>query len=214
MMASDSRPDEREKRMTRCLILDVDGVVVDGRPEDGLPWATDIERDLGIPLDRLRTIFFDQHWDDIVLGRKPLRQTLQACLHSLAPSLTASAVIGYWFEKDSRLDRTVLADCDELRRGGTRIYLATNQEPLRANYLMERLALRDHVDGILYSAQIGARKPQRAFFDAAMARAGAAPDDLLLVDDTAANVDAALAAGWQARLWSAGLSLKALLEPE
>ncbi|NIJ42453.1 putative hydrolase of the HAD superfamily [Parvibaculum indicum] len=196
--------------MVRCLMLDVDGVVVTGRPEDGLSWATDIERDLGIAPDALRDIFFAPHWTDIVTGRKPLLDTLHTCLPALAPSLTAQAFIDYWFEKDSRIDRAVLAACDALRGRGVRVFLATNQEHLRAAHLMDRLALRPHVDGMIYSADIAARKPDRAFFDAAERISGAAPHDILLVDDTKANIDAALAAGWNAAHWAPGTTPETL----
>ena len=72
---------------------------------------------------------------------------------------------------------------------------------------MTGLALADHVDGMVYSAAIGARKPDRAFYDAAARQSGMAPEALLLVDDTSANIDGARRAGWQARLWTPGASL-------
>ena len=182
--------------MQRCLMLDVDGVVVTGRPEDGKSWATDIERDLGIAPEKLHDVFF----------------VLAACLPVLAPALTVHEFTDYWFEKDSRLDEGVLAECDELREHGMRIFLATNQEHMRAAYLMDALALRDHVDGMIYSAQLKARKPQRAFFDAAARHSGSRPEDLILVDDTETNIIAARDAGWQAMLWSKGARLMSLLE--
>ena len=193
--------------MKRCLMLDVDGVVVNGRPEDGQPWSTDLERDLGVNPGRLQAIFFGPHWTDIVTGKMHLFDVLEACLPELSRSLSAQAFIDYWFEKDSGVDEAVLAACDKLRGRGMRIFLATNQEHMRANYLMDRLGLREHVDGIVYSAQIAARKPQRAFFDAAAKRSGSTPENLLLVDDTRANVEAALEVGWRAVHWSDGSNL-------
>ena len=198
--------------MARCLMLDVDGVVVNGRPGDGASWAADIERDLGVAPARLQEAFFAPFWGDIVLGRAELLEVLEACLPELSPSLSARQFIDYWFERDSGLDAAVLADCDALRARGHSIFLATNQEHLRARYLMERLALRDHVDGMVYSAEVGARKPEPAFFHAAAERCGTAPRDILLVDDTAANVEAARAAGWRAAQWTAGDRLASLVE--
>lgn len=147
-----------------------------------------------------------------MIGRKKLFDVLEACLPELSPAIAAQEFIDYWFEKDSGVDKTVLAECDALRGRGLRIFLATNQEHMRATYLMDRLSLRNHVDGIVYSAQIAARKPGRAFFDAAAKHSGSAPENILLVDDTKANVDAALAAGWEAMHWSNGSSLMNLLE--
>lgn len=193
-------------------MLDVDGVVVNGRPEDGRSWAADIERDLGIALKRLRDVFFARHWPDIVIGRKKLVDVLDVCMPELSPCVSAREFMDYWFEKDAGVDEAVLAACSELRGRGLRVFLATNQEHMRAYYLMDRLGLRNHVDGMIYSAQVGARKPQRAFSDAAAERCGAAAENILLVDDTKANIDAAIEAGWDAIHWSAGARLMTLLE--
>ena len=198
--------------MTWCLMLDVDGVVVNGRPEDGRSWATDLERDLGISLERLRTCFFDPHWEAIVTGQADLLAVLEACMPVLAAEQTAQGLLDYWFERDSAVNEAILATCGELRRQGVVIYLATNQDHLRARHLMDSLRLRDHVGGMIYSAEIGARKPQRAFFDAALKTSGTRPDRTLLVDDTKANVEAARAAGWHAIHWQPGARLQLLLD--
>ncbi|MEO4041315.1 HAD-IA family hydrolase [Hoeflea sp. CAU 1731] len=193
-------------------MLDVDGVIVNGRPEDGLSWAIDIKNDLGVDPVGLQKAFFEPHWPDIVIGRKNLLDVLSACLPALAPSISPQEFIDYWFEKDSKLDVSMLADCDALRANGATILLASNQEHLRAKYLMDRLGLGKHVDGIIYSAQIGARKPDRAFFNAAVKRCSRSLQDMVLVDDTIANVEAARAAGWHAAHWESGSSLSRLVE--
>ncbi|MBJ3774658.1 HAD family hydrolase [Acuticoccus mangrovi] len=193
-------------------MLDVDGVLVNGRPQDGRSWAADIERDLGIAPERLQAVFFAPHWGDVVVGRKDLVEVLRGCLPALSAAVSVDAFLDYWFQRDAAVDAAVLADCDALRANGVRVVLATNQEHLRARYLMERLGLGAHVDGIVYSAAVAARKPQQAFFEAAAAMTGSKPRDLVLVDDTAANIDAAIGAGWAGVRWSPGSSLLALLE--
>lgn len=196
-----------ERSVIECLMLDVDGVVVHDSPTGGRSWADDIEQDLGIRLEALRTGFFIPHWDDVVTGRRPLMEALAACLPELAPDVTPQRFVDYWFSRDSHLDDAVLADCAALRRDGVRVLLATNQDHLRAAHLMTRVALADHVDGIVYSAAVGARKPDRAFYDAAARQAGCPGPALLLVDDTPANVDGARKAGWRAAHWVPGASL-------
>ena len=197
--------------MPRCLMLDVDGVLVTGRPQDGRFWAEDIERDLGIALDDLRARLFVPHWADIVAGRRDLREVLAECLPRLAATVSVERFMKYWFSRDARVDRTVLAEVDRLRTRGMAVFLATNQEHHRARYLMNRVGLGRHVDGIAYSAGLGARKPEPAFFRAAAALAGHAPENLLLVDDTDANVEAARQAGWRAKRWTGAQSLSSLV---
>ena len=67
---------------------------------------------------------------------------------------------------------------------------------------METMGLAEHVDGIFYSAQLGAKKPDIEFFAKVQAAVGLAGDEMLLIDDSRQNVEAALAAGWQALHWT------------
>lgn len=195
-----------------CLMLDVDGVAITGHPEDGRSWAADIERDLGIAPAELQERLFAPHWADIVTGRQRLDRVLAECLPDLAPGLGVAAFLDYWFSRDARIERGVLAACDALRAAGWRVFFATNQEPLRADFLMERLGLAAHAEAMLHSARLGAKKPDPAFFEAAAAMAGQAPESLFLVDDTEANIRAARAAGWRAALWTGGEDLRTLCE--
>ncbi len=200
--------------MRTCVMLDVDGVVVNGRPSDGRFWSADIHQDLGVAPEKLADGFFRPHWTDIVLGRRDLHTVLQDCLPRIAPGVTADALIDYWFAMDARLDQGVLSRVSDLRDMGFRVYLATNQEHRRARYLMTDLGLAQHVDGMVYSAAIGARKPDQRFFAACAAQTEALASDLILVDDTPANVLAAQAMGWRAHVWSGGDDLIGLVTGE
>lgn len=193
--------------MKRCLMLDVDGVLVKGRPKDGLPWATDIEKDLGINPARLQAEFFTPYWADIITGKLVLLEVLMRCLPLISNTLTAEELIEYWFKMDARIDADVLQNCEKLRRSGTSIFLATNQDHMRADYLMNDLSLRNHVDGIIYSAGIAARKPDQAFYKEAETISGFTPEELVLIDDTKVNVKAARDAGWAAVHWEEGSNL-------
>lgn len=195
----------------RTLMLDVDGVLVTGRPRDGAHLFTDLERDLGLPLPLLQREFFAPRWADIVTGRKPLEPELADVLARIAPDVSVARLIDYWFENDSRLDAAVLSAVSELRRGGCTVFLATNQEHRRARYLMTDLGLERHVDGMIYSAAVGHRKPAPEFYAAATATAGHPPTDIALVDDTLENVTAARAFGWRAVHWTPSMDLAAAL---
>ena len=193
------------------LMLDVDGVLVGGRPQDGLGQFTDLEADLGLSPDKLRKRFFDTYWADVVTGKRPLLETLAPVLADIAPDLPAQTLVDYWLANDSRIDGTLLADLPAVRQGGMRIYLATNQEHVRAKYLMETMGLGDYVDGIVYSAALGCRKPEPEFYWRAATQVGAKPRDIVFIDDNAYNVTAARKAGWAAMQWTAGMTLAAAL---
>lgn len=191
----------------KVLMVDVDGVLIHGRPADGLPLFTYLERDLGLRLDLLQQAFFQTHWSDIVIGREGLEPRLSAVLAEIAPHLSAATLIDYWFENDSRLDLNLLEELAALRQGGVAVFLATNQEHRRARYLMEEAGLGAHVDGIIYSAALGHRKPSPDFFRLATERAGALPGEIAFIDDMAENIEAARQFGWSAAQWTAGAKL-------
>ncbi|MBB4567673.1 HAD-IA family hydrolase [Rhizobium leucaenae] len=193
----------------KVLMVDVDGVLVHGRPGDGLHYCTYLERDLGLRRDVLQEEFFRKdHWNDVVTGRDNLEPRLASVLQKIAPGLSAATLIDYWFSNDSGLNRTLLADLAALRAKGIPMYLATNQEHRRAAYLMETLELSSYFDGIFYSAMLGYQKPAPEFFRLATERVGIAPNEIAFIDDYPANIEAARQFGWKAMHWAPGSRLE------
>lgn len=195
----------------KCLMLDVDGVLVDGRPRDGMRWDHDLQKHMAVPTDALAEEFFNIYWNDIVIGGKELLPTLAVILQRIAPSVQAEDLVAYWFEMDSRIVEPVLYDIRTARRDGIPVYLATNQEHMRVAYLMKTMRLSDEVDGIVYSAQARSKKPQSEFFRFAEKAVGRKPHELLLVDDTMPNVKAAQSEGWNAIHWDGSEDLHTIL---
>src|SRR5947208_10986179 len=127
---------------------------------------------------------------------------VMTALQKIPPHLSPVKFVSYLFERDSRLSLPLLHEVSLLRSAGIGVYLATNQEHLRAAYLMEKLGLTEHVDGIFYSAHLGAKKPDAEFFARVQAAIGLRGEEILLIDDSRQNIDAALTAGWQALHWT------------
>ncbi|WP_144127496.1 HAD family hydrolase [Catellatospora sichuanensis] len=75
------------------------------------------------------------------------------------------------------------------------VYLVTNQSPRRAAVIRELLGGRPGISGVLVSYEIGFLKPQRAFFERALAEIGRTPDECLFVDDKPVYVAGGTAAG-------------------
>lgn len=184
------------------LMIDVDGVLVRGRPQDGRAWHTALSQDLGIRYVDLYDRFFLPYWEGITLGRDDLRVRLTPILADLAPNISVDDLLSYWHSHDAAIDLQFLDSVQHIRKRGIPAFIATNQGHERGRYLWEDLGLNLYFDDIIYSAQIGCRKPDRDFYKAAETRVGIAPEQLLLVDDTEANVHAARREGWQALYWS------------
>ena len=189
-------------------MVDVDGVVIVPRPGG---WAASLEADLGLSAADLQTHFFRPYWNEIVLGRAGLHVRLAPVLAQIAPHLTSERIVTYWFEKDARLDRQLLDDLAAIRARGVEVHLATVQEHERARYLWEVLGFRERFDAMHYAADLGCGKSNPAFYAAVEARTGFSGRELMLVDDTPANVEAARAAGWAALHWTGDRRLADML---
>ena len=88
-----------------------------------------------------------------------------------------------------------------LRRNGYGVHLGTNQECNRAAHMREVLGYDALFDVCCYSWELGARKPDLAFFAEAARRIGVDPAAILFIDDSVRNVAAARDAGFAAEQW-------------
>lgn len=89
-----------------------------------------------------------------------------------------------------------------LRADGYGVHLGTNQDRHRAAHMREVLGYDALFDVSCYSWELGAAKPDPAFFTAAARRIGAEPAAIMFIDDAARNVAAAQEAGLIAEQWS------------
>lgn len=184
------------------LVLDVDGVTILGHPEGG-PWDQHLFRDFGIDPDRLQNHFFEPHWPRIEIGDADLFDVLREVWPLIATAARPDDFVAYWFAQDSRLNTDLLAQVDAWRARGGHAYLATVQEHHRARYLWTTLGLQDHFDGLLYSADLGAKKPNAAFFERAMRRLPiGSGQDIIFLDDRPENVAMARQFAWQAIIYT------------
>jgi len=191
------------------LLLDLDGVVVRGHPEGGR-WDKNLERDLGIDPHTVQEKFFRPYFRDITLGRADLFETLARVWPELHVGTDFRTFVDYWFSMDSRLDEPVLGEVATFRGTGGKAYLATVQEHHRARHVWAMVG--GHFDGMFYSAELGSRKPEAAFYHKALARLpNVMASDIVFLDDTAENVEAARKAGWRAALFKDVEDLRSLL---
>jgi putative hydrolase of the HAD superfamily len=88
-----------------------------------------------------------------------------------------------------------------LRASGYGVHLGTNQERHRAAHMREVFGYDALFDVSCYSWELGAAKPDPAFFAEAARRIGGDPAAILFIDDAALNVGAARDAGLAAEQW-------------
>jgi putative hydrolase of the HAD superfamily len=97
-----------------------------------------------------------------------------------------------------------------VRDGGVRCCLATNQDVARADVMRRLLGYDDLLDHLFFSYDLGAAKPDPAYFETVLGRLGVDAGSVLFVDDSPRNVESARALGLAAETWSHEAGLPAL----
>jgi putative hydrolase of the HAD superfamily len=131
-----------------------------------------------------------------------LRRRCAEVLRQALPSRDALADVGIDEITDALLDSLHFSAFDDAgeaieaaRAAGLRVVVASNWD-VSLHAVLERLGLARLVDGIVTSAEAGARKPASAVFESALRLAGAAPAEAMHVGDSVdEDVHGALRAG-------------------
>jgi putative hydrolase of the HAD superfamily len=110
-----------------------------------------------------------------------------------------------------RKHHEVLQLISAIRAGGTRCYVASNQQTQRAEFMSAELGYASMFDGEFYSCNLGAAKPSERYFELALKAAGADAGSTLFIDDRPENVAGARRAGLHSFVYD-GRSGVAVLE--
>jgi epoxide hydrolase-like predicted phosphatase len=102
-----------------------------------------------------------------------------------------------WDAYCGRLDVVMRDFVAGLRRRFTTAILSNSMDGARREE-QRRHGFEDLVDVVVYSHEEGVAKPDPAIFRLVEERLGMEPPELVLVDDSAINVEAARACGWRA----------------
>lgn len=187
--------------LSRAILFDVDGVLLDGfheRPDGLKRWDQFLAADLGIDPDLFERAFIKPLYMPYVLTRqKSLANALEEALPALGFAGSPMDIIRAWMRRDTRTNQPLLDAIARLRQAGARPYVVTNQEDVRASNLWTHLGFRDMFIDILYSARLGAAKPDPAFFAGVDVRLGPQAEPPLFFDDYASIAAAATAHGWE-----------------
>jgi len=189
----------------RTVLFDVDGVLVHGyhaRPELQVRWDETL---FGVDPDRFKSEFiYDVFVKEVIVGKLGLIEAVERVLPGLGYTGSPMTFISYWLSRDSNLNRQLIDVIRRLRAtGAARLYIATNQEHLRAQWLWQTVGLGEVFDDMFHSARIGALKPASEYFASVKDRIGPQHEPPLFFDDSEEVIRAARGEGWEAVLFSA-----------
>jgi putative hydrolase of the HAD superfamily len=187
--------------VSRAILFDVDGVLVHSRfhPDTARRrlWDAHLLEDLGVDPEKFQQLFGPEFMD-VITGRRSLVEILDRFLPTVGYSGSTLSFVTYWLERDSHLNLPLLDAIGRLgRQGDVLLYLATNQEHLRAAYLWREFRLSHVFKEMFYAARLGAAKPDPRFFERVTALLPRTDEPPLLFDDSLQCVNAATAFGWE-----------------
>lgn len=191
----------------RVVLFDVDGVLIHGYGGEAprrRRWDEHLQADLGIDPERFKALFIKDVFErDVLTGRKALLTALEETLPALGFRGSPLAVAGYWLDRDSQVNLQLLEIVRGLRRAaGIKLYIATNQEHLRAFHLWHRLGFGLLFDDLFHSARLGVLKPDPAFYQRIEEIIGPQVEPPLIFDDSQAVILGARAFGWEGVLYN------------
>ncbi len=92
-------------------------------------------------------------------------------------------------------ERRDVTDLMRKVRRGRPVYLLSNVNELHWEHATERFPVLSEMDGWVLSYKVGARKPDREIFDAALRLSGVSAGETLFIDDLAVNTASASGLG-------------------
>jgi putative hydrolase of the HAD superfamily len=182
----------------RAVLFDADGVIQRPAPHRRSLWAQ-LLRGLDADVDAFVQDAFSAERDCLSGDRDFIHDFGSLLIRWNASGVLADALKAW---TAIEVDHGVLEIIKLLRASGYGCYLASNQEPYRAQYMSETLGYRAAFDAEFYSCRLGFAKPDKAYFQAILRALAVVPDTVLFIDDHIVNVEAARHVGLRASVFA------------
>ena len=180
----------------KAIAWDFDGVlnrnIVNGR----FLWAETLEEDLGISVPAFQEAIFNDTFLEVLAGKLDLQAHIKSWLDQSGHQIGTEALLDYWFAKDDLQDPHTNALLDLLNSKGVTQVIATNNEHRRARHIERKTGYETRLHTVFAAGRMGLVKPDPAFFHHVQAKLGLAAEEILLIDDSATNVEVARSLGW------------------
>lgn len=183
------------RRKPTALLLDLDGVLRQYRAgaRDGLEQSAGLAEGEIFAIASAPELILPAMLGQV--SRAGWRARIAAALADrVGGPAAAEELVEAWDRYRGEIDPAVRELVAELRAAGVPVVLCTNAtDDVRTD--LATFGLADAFDAVISSAEIGAVKPMREFYQAACAAAGRTAAECLVVDDIERNIAGARAAG-------------------
>lgn len=180
---------------TKAVIFDCDGMInSETRFSERLSEFVPLE--VSLP-------FFKGEFQECIVGHADLKTELAKKVAEWKWKGTVDDLLALWFSDDANaVNEAFFPLIRDLRERGMGVYLATNNEKYRTDYLMNVRGLGVLFDRVFSSSSVGAKKPQKEFYEYIFERIPETKEQTLYWDDDAEHVSKAREQGIRANLYT------------
>ncbi len=179
------------------IVWDFDGVLNRSFSERKSTWNEGFEMEFGQSAETFNEILFNDKFSEVLIGEISLIEVVTDWAGTVGYHGNLMNLIEYWFQNEYSLDDRIMGLLAASKRSNLRNVMGTNNEAMRTQFIAEDLGFADRMDRIFASGLMGVTKPDEGFFDMVSDELSVEPDEMLLIDDSAENIEAADACGWQ-----------------
>jgi putative hydrolase of the HAD superfamily len=178
------------------LLCDLDGVII----KKGHYFSERFYTKQGISADLVQDFFLGD-FNKCLVGTADLKDELAKRVTVWKWTGTIDELLDFWFSYERVMNEEILARIATLRSQGVRVYITTENEKYRAQYVWKTLGLCDRFDGFFPSSQVGSKKNDSRFWETVLQKLGSPPPATVEVwDDAPINIQTAAACGLATRL--------------
>jgi putative hydrolase of the HAD superfamily len=185
----------------KAALFDADGVVI--MPEK--LFSRQYAEKYGLDPESFQA-FFTGEFSDAITGKADLKDLIRKHNDIWQWEQDPQELLDMWFAAENSTDRLILELIAEQRARGLPVYMATNQERYRAQYLRE-VMFPNLFDGFFVSSEIGYMKRDPEYWIEVLGKLavdvpGIEPGQVVFFDDSQDSIDGALKAGINAHLYT------------
>lgn len=196
-----------------AIFFDGDGVTING----DLLFSEQLALDFPHINAKDMTPFFTGVFRECQRGQGDIKKEVERVMRDWGWSGTVDELFVYWHTKGTQMNNSVLRFVKELASKGTYCFMTTDQDSLRGELLSTTYGQNNPFHSVFYSADIGCKKKEPAFWDAVFSRLKAdgihlQRSEVLCVDDEPDNLDVINSFGIQTHLFTGIEDLQRTLE--